>query len=191
MPPMAAVRPGCSAMPCAMTLPHSGQGRDRGIGAADAGAADVVTSRSHELASSALAMARRIARVGLDDSHIGAGRARVFRDQLGRHRPACQRGNIDDAQRAGDAHSSVFNPAARAISRSSARMDRPDAIDGTLGDIVAGAANALPRYRLRQHLNHRAISIDGIGIDHAIASLRHGVAGFDPDRRLAESGSGE
>ena len=40
----------------------------------------------------------------------------------------------------------------------------------SLGDIAARPAHALPRDRLRQHLRQRPGQIDGIGIEHAVAS---------------------
>jgi hypothetical protein len=55
-----------------------------------------------------------------------------------------------------------------------------------LRHIAAKAANALPRYRFRQYLNHRTCLIHEIKIDHAIPALRHGIAGFDPDRRSGQ-----
>src|SRR5258708_3822338 len=63
----------------------------------------------------------------------------------------------------------------------------PGGNDGTtLRDIAAKTTDALPWYRFGQHLNHGACLIDEIRIDHAIATLRHGIAGFDPDRRSGE-----
>ena len=69
-----------------------------------------------------------------------------------------------------------------------ARQHAPPGLDyeGPCGNIAAGPANALPRYRFRQHLNQRTRRIHGIGIDHAVARLGHGVAGLDPDRRCCE-----
>ena len=71
------------------------------------------------------------------------------------------------------------------------QIERADRLPGAdhqtaLGDIAAAAANALPRRRLRQHLNQRAIVVDQIGVDHAIAAIRHPVAGLDPERRLSQ-----
>ena len=104
-------------------------------------------------------------------------------DQLRRHRLARKRGNIDDTQ-ARTAHVQSLQ-ARRARDQEIERANAPPGGDdgGSAGDIAAGAANALPRDRFRQHLNHRTCPIDGIGIDHAIATLRHRLAGLDPDRR--------
>ena len=78
-------------------------------------------------------------------------------------------------------------PAARAISEI-ARQHAPSGLhDETAGgDIAAGPAHALPRDRLRQHLRHRTRHFDGIGIEHAVTTRRHGIAGFDPDRRRGQ-----
>ena len=80
----------------------------------------------------------------------------------------------------------------RARDQQSARTERIPLRRGrrSSGDVAAGAPDALPRHGLRQHLGERTGLLDGVGIEHAVASLRHRVAGLDPDRRVA-SGSGE
>ena len=63
----------------------------------------------------------------------------------------------------------------------------PGADDETcLSDIAAGAANPLPWNGLRQDLNMRTSPVDGTGIDHAVATIRHRVSGFDPDRQVRQ-----
>ena len=92
-------------------------------------------------------------------------------------------GDIDDAQlRTADVQSLQSG---RARHQQIARQHAPPGLrdETACGDIAAGPAHALPRDRFRQHLRQRAGQIHGIGIEHAVASLRHGVAGFDPDRQ--------
>ena len=166
-------------------LAAPGQRRDRRIGAADAAAADG-DEQIARVGIERLGDRRRIAPGGLGADDFGAGRAGAFRNQLRRHRLARRRGNIDDAQPR-TAHVQLFQ-ARRARDQQIERANAPPGGDDrtALGDIAAGAANALPRDRLRQHLNHRAGPVDGIGIDHAVATVRHRVAGLDPDRRCGQ-----
>jgi hypothetical protein len=53
-------------------------------------------------------------------------------------------------------------------------------------DVATDPTNALSRDRFSQCLEHRACPVHGIRIDHAVASLRHAVAGFDPNRRFGQ-----
>ena len=120
-----------------MTSPRCGQCRDRGIGAADAAAAD----RDQQIAgspSSALRNRCGIAPVGLDADDIGAGGARALSDQIA---PSpCAAGNIDDAQPR-PAHISLSSPAARAIRRSRASTRRPGSRDQRpVGNVAARCA---------------------------------------------------
>ena len=58
-------------------------------------------------------------------------------------------------------------PRDQQIERANAPAGGDDETSG--GDIAAGPANALPRYRLRQHLNHWTGLIHEVGIEHAVA----------------------
>ena len=129
---------------------------------------------------------RRIAPRGLAADDFGAGRAGAFRDELCGRRNAGGRRNIDDAQ-ARAPHLQAFQ-SSRPRDQKIKRADGSPGRDGdtAFGDIAATAANALPRRRLRQHLSHQAVLIDQIGIDHAVATIRHAVAGFDPGRRPSQ-----
>ena len=168
MRPTAEVRPGCRAMPWAKNFAARSQCGHRRIGAADAGAAD-----DQEQIARAVIECRRnrsgIAARGGEGDGFGAGGLRALRDQIRRHAAA---GDIDDAQpRTADVQS-LHSGSARhqEIARQHAPPGLRDETAG--GDIAAGPAHALPRDRLRQHLRHRAGQIDGIGIEHAVASRR-------------------
>ena len=158
---------------------------DRSISATDAAAAD-----GHEQVAGAgfecLRDRRRIAPRGLGAGNFGAGLARARRNQRGCHRGAGDGGDIDDKQ-ARTPH--LQRPQSRgACDQQVERADQaPGYDDGpSLHDIAAGTAKALPRYRFRQHLSHRAGLIHEVGIDHAVASIGHGVAGFDPGRHYRQ-----
>ena len=118
---------------------------------------------------------------------FGAGRAGAFRDQLvssphGR-RPR-------EYRRCAGADGAPAGFPARPCSRHQQieRAHRAARTDDKPPSAISppSAANALPRHRLRQHLNQRAIVVDQIGVDHAIAAIRHRVAGLDPERRLSQ-----
>ena len=140
----------------------------RRVGAADAGAAD-----DQEQIARAIIECRRnrsgIAARGGEGDGFGAGRLRALRDQFRRHAAAR---HIDDAQpRTADVQSLQSGGARQ---QEIARQHAPPGLrdETARGDIAAGPAHALPRNRLRQHLRHRPGQIDGIGIEHAVASRR-------------------
>ena len=166
-------------MPWAKNFAARSQCGYRRVGAADAGAAD-----DQEQIACAVIECRRnrsgIAARGGEADGFSAGGLRALRDQIRRHAAA---GDIDDAQpRTADVQSLQSGSARQ---QEIARQHAPPGLrDETTGsDIAAGPAHALPRDRLRQHLRHRAGQIDGIGIEHAVASRRDGLAGLDPNRR--------
>ena len=138
----------------------------RRIGAADTGAAD----DQEQIARVAIERCRNrfgIAAAGGEGDGFGTGSLRTLRDQIRRHVAA---GDIDDAQpRTADVQSLQSR---RARQQQIARQHAPPGLrdETASGDIAAGPAHALPRDRLRQHLRHRPGNIDGIGIEHAIAS---------------------
>jgi hypothetical protein len=79
------------------------------------------------------------------------------------------------------AHRYFFNPR-RARDQEIAWQHAPPGFSEqtSSGNIAAGPAHALPRYRLRQHLGKRSRPIDGIRVKDAVAVFRNLVAGLDP-----------
>ena len=130
-----------------------------------------IRSRSQAPSSSAVRDRCGIAPCGSERNDIGAGAARALGDQIRRHRAA---GNIDDAQpRPAHAQSRLVRRRARSGDRAAARAARPRRRRLPAAISRAGAPHPLPRNRLRQHLRHRAGHVDGIGIEHAVATIRH------------------
>ena len=151
MRPTAEVRPGCSAMPWAMTFAALRQCGDAGIAAADAAAADgdqQIAAVGHQ----SVGDRRGIATRGLGADNFGADGARAFRDQLCRCDLPRSRGDIDDAQ-PGTAHLERFAVPPRARPARSSARNRLSGRDKTSrGDIAADPPNPLPRNRFRQYL---------------------------------------
>ena len=180
MRPTAEVRPGCSAMPWAMISPRSRQCRHRRIGAADAAAADgqqqIARARHRAPQQSMRHRGRRRRR----QSH----RRRRSRALSAIRSAVTVPPGILTMRSRGRRTCNLAIPAARAIRRSRAQ-DAPPGLDdaAACGNIAAGPAHPLPRDRFRQHLRHRTRLVDGIGIEHAVAAVGDGIAGFDPDRR--------
>ena len=179
MRPTAEVRPGCRAMPCAMTSPRSANA----VTVASVRPTPVpptIRSRSQALPSSAAAIDAASRAAAVDRHDFGTGARAALRDQIRRDAAA---GNIDDAQPRTANAQSLQSGGAR--HQEIARPHAPPGLrdETACRDIAAGPAHALPRNRLRQHLRHRPGQIDGIGIEHAIASLGNRLAGLDPDRR--------
>ena len=112
----------------------------------------MVMSRSQALLIERFRDRRGIAAFGRNASNLGAGGPRALRDQIRSQRTA---GNIDDAQ-ARPAHAQS-RYSRRARDQEIARQHAPSGFDDAAarGDIAAGAAHALPRDRLRQHLRQR------------------------------------
>ncbi len=128
-----------------------------------------IRSRSHAPSSSAAAIdpASRPAAVKQTVSAPAACALSAIRSAV-----TAAAGHIDDAQpRTADVQSLQSGGARQQeIARQHAPPGLRDETAG--GNIAARPAHALPRNRLRQHLRHRPGQIDGIGIEHAVASRR-------------------
>ena len=133
-------------------LAAPGQRRYRGIGTADAAAADdqqQVAGADVDRRNNRCDIAPRCG----DGNHINPGGARALRDQVRCHRAA---GYVDDTQ-ARPSYFQLLNSRG-ARDHEVARHHAPPHLDDVAarGDIATGPAHALSRDRFRQHLRHRA-----------------------------------
>ncbi len=165
--PTAAVRPGCSAMPCAISVPRCSSAVTI-ASVRPMPVPPIVTSRSQPLVSSAFR------------DHIRLRATQSARRRL-QHRPsgpisqisspdAPDAAGILTMRKRGRRRLSCSSLAVRAIRRSSGPMRCPAAITLSRRDIAAGPAHALPRNSPPPApCSNDPLSIDGIRGDDAIA----------------------
>ena len=169
--PTAVVRPGCSAMPCAITSPRCASA----VTVASVRPTPLpptVSSRSQPPASSAAAM-EPASRPAASTQVTSAPALRAL-SAISCAVTASPAAGILTTRTRGRRTLNALQ-SRRARDQEIARQHAPPGFDdsGSAGDIATRAANPLPRDRFRQHLNQRAGLIDGIGIEHAVAGFRH------------------
>ena len=152
---------------------------DRRIGAADAAAADRDQQIAGIVASNARAIdaASRAAAAMLVTSAPAARAVSAIRCAV-----TVAAGNIDEAQPR-PAHHQLLK-SRRAAQSGDRRPNAPAGRDdgAAIGNIAPCARTPCPGIASASTCAMRAGFIDQIGIEHAVAAVRHGVAGFDPAR---------
>ena len=163
--PIAAVRPGCNASPCAMTSPRPASAINVASVAPDAAAAD----HQQQIAGAGIERfsdRSRVARRGLNELDVDPGLAQTSAISFAVMMPP---GTLTTRSRGRRGAAKVALSARRRRSGLHPRSRRPS------GECPAPEC-------LRQHLRHRPGWIDQSVIEHAIAAIRNPLARLDPNR---------